>query len=246
MKVTTFVLAVLAAPFAHTAPTELLGRQTKARQLIEPELFPVLQRYTKFAVASLATFVYGHGTCKSPPFKSRLVLTVSNTTTNTQFAVFQNDAAKEFIVSFPGSDSLMDAVTNINFPLIPLTSAPGHYGCQVNEGVLLSWRSVQGQLITALAELRSQHYDYSTIAANNVPIKAAYTMGSLRVGNQQYADFTNNLSGASDTQIDNFIRITHSIDGVPVLPPNSIGFEHTRTEIYELENAALTQTAATT
>jgi alpha-beta hydrolase superfamily lysophospholipase len=92
--------------------------------------------------------------------------------------------------------------------------------------VLLGWRSVQDQLTQALAELRTQHPDYSTIIvghslggglasilytdlkANGIPIKAVYTMGSLRVGNQAYADFIDKLSGASDTALGNLIRIT--------------------------------------
>jgi hypothetical protein len=119
-------------------------------------------------------------------------------------------------------------------------------------------------LTRALAELRVQHPDYSTVIvghslggglasiaytdlkANNIPVKAAYTMGSLRVGDQAYADFTDKLSGASDTQLGSLIRITHHIDGVPGLPLTPMGFVHTRTEIYELDNAAKTQTAETT
>jgi hypothetical protein len=192
------------------------------------------------------------------------VRTVSNAATDTQFAIFQDDAAKEFIVSFPGTDSLQDGVTDLNYPLTPFTSAPGCTGCQVHQGLLISWRSVQAQLTTALDELRAQRSGYATIIvghslggglaslaytdlkANSIPIKIAYTMGSLRVGNQAYADFTDRLSGASDTQLGTLIRITHGIDGVPGLPLNVMGFKHTRTEIYEVNNLLGMQTAATT
>lgn len=71
-------------------------------------------------------------------------------------------------------------------------------------------------------------------------------MGSLRVGNQAYADFTDKLAGASDTTLGNLIRITHNRDGVPNLPRKAMGFQHTRTEIYQLDDAAGTQTADTT
>jgi hypothetical protein len=156
---------------------------------------------------------------------------------------------------------VQDFGTDFNFFFMPFTSAPGCNGCQVHGGVLIGWRSVQLQLTQALAELKAQHPAYSTIIvghslggglasvaytdlkANNIPIKAAYTMGSLRVGNQAYADFTDKLSGASDTALGSLIRTTHRIDGVPGLPLNPMGFVHTRTEIYELDNAAGTQSA---
>ena len=233
---------------------------------VQPELYPVLQRYTRYAVASLATFVYGFGTCKSPPFGSKLVRTVNNILSDTQVAVFQDDAAKEFIVSFPGTSSVQDFGTDFNFFFMPFDTAPGCTGCQVHGGVLNGWRSVQEDLTTALAELRAEKPSYSTIIvghslggglasiaytdlkSNGVPVKAAYTMGSLRVGNQQYADFTDKLSGASDSQLGSLIRITHHIDGVPGLPLTPMGFVHTRTEIYELDTKPIggTQSAATT
>jgi hypothetical protein len=178
--------------------------------------------------------------------------------------VFQDDVAKELIVSFPGSDSLQDGVTDLNYFMMPLTTAPGCTGCQVHGGVLIGWLSVRSSLISVLAGLRAQHSDYKTtvtghslggglaslaytdLKSNSIPIAAAYTMGSLRVGNQAYADFTDRLSGASDTALGNFIRITHRFDGVPALPTTLMGFVHTRTEIYELDNLAGTQMAQTT
>jgi hypothetical protein len=185
---------------------------------------------------------------------------------DTQVAVFQDDAAKEFVVSFAGSSSLQDFGTDFNFFFMPFDGVPGCTDCQVHGGVLKGWRSVKTGLTDALTALRAEQPSYSTVLtghslggglasiaytdlkANGVPIKIAYTMGSLRVGNQQYADFTDKLSGASDTQLGSLIRITHRIDGVPGLPLTPMGFVHTRTEIYELDTAPLlgTQSAALT
>src|SRR5690349_4691435 len=104
--------------------------------IVPSSSYPTLQRYTKFAVASLATFVYGFGSCKKPPFKSTLVKKYSNILTSTQVAIFQDDAAGEFIVSFPGSSSPQDFGTDINAVAITFT-APGCSGCKVHSGVLM-------------------------------------------------------------------------------------------------------------
>jgi hypothetical protein len=71
-------------------------------------------------------------------------------------------------------------------------------------------------------------------------------MGSPRVGNPAYATFTDSLSGASDSNLGTLIRITHNTDGVPGLPTQAMGFQHTRTEIYQLDNAAGLQSPETT
>ncbi|XP_014553266.1 hypothetical protein COCVIDRAFT_18804 [Bipolaris victoriae FI3] len=254
MKLPVIVLAALTAPVTQAAPTpasELTTRQTRSRELIQPELWPVLQRYTRFAVASLSAFTYNQGKCPSPPFHSVLVRTINSIVTSTQVAVFQDSAAKELIVSFPGSASVQDFITDFAYFLKPFTSAPGCTDCQVHGGLLQAWRSVQPNLTAALAELNVQLPGYKTIIvghslggglaslaytdlrANNVPIAKAYTLGSLRVGNPAYADFTDQLAGADENNLGELLRITHGVDGVPNLPFQPMGFQHTRTEIYE-------------
>lgn len=190
--------------------------------------------------------------------------TFHNIFTDTQAAIFQDDGAKEIIVSFPGTQSLQDLLTDIAFIPLPLLTAPGCTNCAVHSGFHVAWRSVADDITRALSQLRVQKPAYSVIVvghslggaiaslaftdlkANNVPIKAAYTMGAPRVGNAQYATFTDKLAGASDKQLGSFIRITHNTDGVPSLPSIEMGFRHTRTEIYQLDNASGEQTAATT
>ncbi|KAF5853224.1 hypothetical protein GGP41_001772 [Bipolaris sorokiniana] len=248
------VLVALTAPLIQAAPTpasELTTRQTRPRELIQPELYPALQRYTRFAVASLSAFTYNQGKCPSPPFHSVLVRTIDAILTSTQVAIFQDDAAKELIVSFPGSASLQDFITDFAYFMKPFTSAPGCTDCQVHGGLLGAWRSVQPDLTAALAELNAKLPGYKTVIvghslggglaslaytdlrANGVPIAKAYTLGSLRVGNPAYANFTDRLAGASDDNLGELLRITHGVDGVPNLPFESMGFRHTRTEIYQ-------------
>lgn len=159
---------------------------------------------------------------------------------------------------------MQDGLTDVTFYLTPFTTAPGCSGCRVHLGILTGWRSIQKNLTQTLTGLQAQYPSYTTVItghslggglasvaytdlkANNIPIRAAYTMGSLRVGNWQYADFTDKISGATDSQIGGFVRITHATDGVPNLPPAGLGFRHTRTEIFELDDASGTQSAETT
>lgn len=74
-------------------------------------------------------------------------------------------------------------------------------------------------------------------------VRAVYNSGQPRVGNQAYADHVDQLAGASATEAGIFYRVTHANDGVPQVPPPSLGFRHSRTEYWESE---MNTTAATT
>ncbi|KAF1930394.1 alpha/beta-hydrolase [Didymella exigua CBS 183.55] len=265
MKPVNVALAAVAAPLALALPTELAERQAaQPRVQIDPALYPVLQRYTRFAVASLATFTYNLGRCPSPPFKSKLVKTIVNLVTDTQAAIFRDDNAKELILSLPGTSSVQDFLTDFVFIPLDQTTAAGCTDCRVHGGFYVAWRSIADQVTTALADLRAKNPGYSIVItghslggalatlaytdlkAVDVPVKIAYTMGSPRVGNPAYANFVDRLSGASDSNLGTMIRITHNTDGVPGLPSQAMGFQHSRTEIYELDNAAGKQSLETT
>ncbi|KAF2125904.1 alpha/beta-hydrolase [Dothidotthia symphoricarpi CBS 119687] len=264
MKAVTISLAALVVPLAFSLPTELTVRQTQPRVQINSAFYATLRRYTEFSVASLATFTFNLGKCPSPPSGSSLVRTIVNSATDTQVAIFQDDASREFIVSFSGTWSVQDFLTDFSFVSIPQGTAQGCTGCKAHAGFYVAWRSVADNVTTALSELRTQKPGYSTtitghslggalaslaytdLKAAGVPLNIAYTFGSPRVGNPAYADFTDKLSGASNTQLGTLIRVTHNTDGVPGLPSNAMGFQHTRTEIYELDDASGNQTPETT
>lgn len=136
--------------------------------------------------------------------------------------------------------------------------------CRVHSGFYIAWRSIADEVAAALADLRAANPGYSTIITGHslggalaslayvdlktagMPIKTAYTMGSPRVGNPAYADFVDKLSGASDQNLGTMIRITHGTDGVPGLPTLDMGFQHSRTEIYAVDDAADVQSPETT
>ncbi|OSS44304.1 hypothetical protein B5807_11000 [Epicoccum nigrum] len=268
MKPVSIALAAIAAPLALALPTELAARQdsVQPRVNIDPAFYPILQRYTRFAVASLATFTFNGGQCPSPPFNSTLVTAINNLITDTQVAVFRDDAARELIVSFAGSASVQDFITDFAFIPVNHTTAPGCNDCKVHSGFYTAWRSVADELLSALASLRTQNPGYATVItghslggalatlaftdlrANGIPLRTTYTLGAPRVGNRAYADFNDRLSGATDApaRIADLVRITHGIDGVPGLPLQAMGFQHSRTEIFQVDVSPGVQSAGTT
>ena len=193
-----------------------------------------------------------------------MVKTIQNLVTDTQAAIFKDDNAKELILSFPGSASLQDFITDFSFVPLYQATAAGCMNCRVHGGFYVAWRSIADEVTTALADLQSKNPRYITIItghslggaiatlaytdlkASSVPIKTAYTMGAPRVGNSAYADFNDALSGASNSNIGTLVRITHNTDGVPGLPSQTMGFQHSRTEIYQRENAVGMQSPETT
>ncbi|USP81713.1 hypothetical protein yc1106_08987 [Curvularia clavata] len=279
MKLTTIALAAFVAPLSQAASiphSELITRQTKSRELsqsskhpsqyntrfprtnsnktVDPTLYPLLQRYTRFAAASQGAFYYHDKACPRPPFQSSLIRVIESPNPHTaSIYLFTQDSSKELILSFASLASIHDPSIDSSFSLIPLTTSPGCTGCQVHTSILNIWTGLQPTLSKTLSELQPILPDYKTIIvghslggslaslaytelkSNGVPVEKAYTMGALRVGNQAYADFTDRLAGASDVQLGDLIRITHGADSLPNLPSKNADFQHTRTEIYEVD-----------
>lgn len=234
---------------------------------VDPSLFPILQRYTRFSVAALATFVFGNGACPSPPFNAPLVAHFQNTPTDTQVAIFRDDPEQEFILSFPGSSSLEDFITDFAALPVPYTF-PGTKcaNCTVHLGLNTAWNSVADQTIDTLANLTAAYpkyhivitghslggalagIAYPSLKPTSLPIQAVYTFGQFRIGNQAFADYVDGVSGTTEDVVGEYYRVTHHRDGVPNLPSQGPSYQHSRTEFYELDDASSggNQTAGTT
>jgi feruloyl esterase len=63
-------------------------------------------------------------------------------------------------------------------------------------------------------------------------VTGVYNFGQPRVGNAAYANYIDDLAGASDMEAGIFHRVTHANDGVPRVPPKWLGFHHSRTEYW--------------
>jgi hypothetical protein len=155
------------------------------------------------------------------------------------------ESTQNIVVSFRGSVSLSNWITNLNFPK---TSAyPQCTNCRVHEGFYKAWMSVKDVVVAevqrllkiypkaqifvtghslggALAALCAAQLGASTASLKD-PIEGVYTYGQPRVGNINFRDFYNSGTHVS-------WRLTHYRDPVPHLPLHSQGFTHTSTEVF--------------
>ena len=168
---------------------------------------------------------------------------------STQCFVGYADSLDQVIVSFRGSHSIQDWITNLNFP--QTAAYPSCDGCKVHEGFFDSWLSVEEEAVAevqrllklhpkaevfvtghslgaALAALCAAELGASTHSMQD-NIGGVYTYGQPRVGNKQFAHFYNTGKHVS-------WRVTHWHDPVPHLPLEWQGFWHTATEVFYNEN----------
>lgn len=157
------------------------------------------------------------------------------TSTDTQAAVYKLDSSKEIIVAFPGTATAQDLVTDLFFLPLPFLSVSNCIGCLVHGGIGYAFASVLPGLNTTVVRALKDYPTYRlTItgyslggalaklffvwARDNPSISArvgpSYSYGEPRVGNLPFATFTDRLTGATDTNVGLWRRITHA-DGKP-------------------------------
>lgn len=257
LLVTFAVLFGAPATAAPTSPGTPVSQAT----------YDAIVHYTRYPF-----FSQGHtpGTsfapCSSYPYNTTLVKSIDNRITDTQAQIFRDDNAKEFILSVPGTASLVDAISDIDFTLIPFISpgvtAANCPGCLVHMGFLDAWNSIGFDVIRTLKTGTKAYPGYRVTVsgyslggaiaalggfstkASSLPISAVYTFGEPRTGNPAFANSVDKMFGGSDSAAGSFFRVTHFSDPVPQLPPQFLGSRHHRTEYFESQNR--TFSAATT
>ena len=147
---------------------------------------------------------------------------------------------KLIVISFRGSRSVRNWITNLVFPTTETTICAD---CKASTGFWKSWLEAEDGVRTAVTAAQAAHPDYKVVAtghslggalatlaagalrANGTNVDL-YTYGSPKVGNGEFATFLSDTSkGAS-------YRVTHRDDPVPRLPPFLLGFRHVSPEYY--------------
>ena len=147
---------------------------------------------------------------------------------------------KLIVLSFRGSRSVRNWLTNLNFPVAPTTICAT---CTSSIGFWQSWLEAQTNVLAAIKTAQKQYPDYKVIATGHslggalASLAAAvlraqgttvdlYTYGAPKVGLQGLSDFLS-ATGKGETY-----RVTHKNDPVPKLPPALLGYRHTSPEYY--------------
>ncbi|RKU43438.1 hypothetical protein DL546_005897 [Coniochaeta pulveracea] len=151
------------------------------------------------------------------------------------------------VVSFRGSHSVRNWITNIVFNFSDCTYTSN---CQVHDGFAAAWAEISSSVLSGVKAARAAHPSYKIISTGHslggaiATLGAAslrqsgyavdlYTYGSPRVGNDAFTNFVTAQPGLE-------VRVTHLDDPVPRLPPLLFGYRHTSPEYWLSDGTATT------
>jgi len=174
----------------------------------------------------------------------------ANTNTLTEFEnsilsditgfVATDSTNKLIVISFRGSRSIRNWITNLAFAVVPTTVCSD---CPGSAGFWNSWLEAQSNVLTAVTQARAQFPSYKIVATGHslggalASFAAAilrkngltvdlYTYGAPKIG---LAGLSQYLTSTSNGQT---FRVTHKADLVPKLPPAVMGYRHISPEYY--------------
>ncbi|KAL5494544.1 hypothetical protein ACEPAI_5 [Sanghuangporus weigelae] len=227
---------------------EVISGNILERRTISQELLAEFTRFTSLSVAAYQP------SCATP-LGTELVLAINNDSTNTQGFIARDDANKQIIVTFRGSQQLADFIRGYNIWLRIPYSSPGvteTNDATAHVGFLDAYNSVASTILSTVSSELQAHPDYTLIStghslgaslaslcgvslASNFPGTPlrVFTFGQPRTGDSAYADLAESLIG-----VDNIYRAVHAYDGVPTLIPQALGFRHHGTEYWNFEDPA--------
>lgn len=126
-----------------------------------------------------------------------------------------------------------------------ITDYPNCAGCKVHEGFYHTYLAIKDTILSSARALFAKYPKskklitghslggaLATLAAIDIqryfgPVDEFYTYGSPRVGNREFATFTNGFVTGNFNS-----RITHNRDPVPHLPFQNLGFYHVDKEVF--------------
>ncbi|RYN16370.1 hypothetical protein AA0112_g12532 [Alternaria arborescens] len=237
---------LLGAVHSVTAvPVELNGRAVSTSVLSQLEFF------SEYSAAA-----YCLGNNNSPntkvtcPQGNCARVEAANTTTLSEFensiasdvtGFVATDTTNQLIViSFRGSRSVRNWITNVQFPVIPTAICAT---CSSSLGFWNSWLEAQKPVLSALYTARKQYPSYKIVATGHslggalASLAAGYlrstgvtvdlyTYGAPKIGLAGVSNYIT-ATGKGETY-----RVTHKNDPVPKLPPALLGYRHISPEYY--------------
>ncbi|KAJ7633798.1 alpha/beta-hydrolase [Mycena polygramma] len=203
--------------------------------------------YTKYSSAAYQS------TCSSP-LGNTLVESVSG---DTNGFIARDDTRKEIVVSFRGTFSVADAVTDVDLFLTPFVSPGISKSFEVHSGFLDAYNDVADTVLSTVEDQVAKFPAYTVVVTGHslggalaslgaVSLKTAipaasmklYTFGQPRTGDPGYAAFVDSTIG-----VDNIFRgvhtsgtLTNRTDGVPTIIPEVLGYQHHSTEYWQFED----------
>ncbi|KAH8887421.1 lipase [Thozetella sp. PMI_491] len=204
--------------------------------------------YCNSAVSVGTTITCAESTCPTvQSHGSKVLATFDGLATDQQGYVTVDTVTSQIIVSFKGSHSVRNWITNLEFLF---TDCDFVSDCKVHTGFANAWTEVESAVLAAVKSATAAHPTFKVITTGHslggavatlggAYLRKAgysvdiYTFGSPRVGNDAFADFVTAQAGAEN-------RVTHLNDLVPRLPPLVFGYRHTSPEYWLSDGTATT------
>lgn len=233
-RFTFVVAAAIAAVLIATA---------SAQDSYDPDLAMSSLYYCKSAYCSSGLSSWSCDACSyHPNFQIQGVYT--NSSFDMQAFSGYDPDADQIVVAFRGSSNIKNWIADLTFSKVPYPNSACS-GCEVHEGFLEVWQSVQTQVLPDVQALANAHPNsqilvtghslgaaVSVHAALNIMLSTSfsgdltnYNFGLPRDGNPAFAAWA-----ASILPQGKVFRVTHSRDPVPHVPPMDFGFLHCPTE----------------
>ncbi|KAJ4340226.1 hypothetical protein N0V95_007546 [Ascochyta clinopodiicola] len=183
---------------------------------------------------------------------SATVLEYSKTETSTDVTGFVaiDHTNKAIILSFRGSLSIDNWLTNLDFDLVKTDICSD---CTAHSGFWNSWVDARTTVLPAVKSASEQYPAYNISVTGHslggaiAPFAAAqlrnqgvstslYTFGSPRIGGRKLSSYISDQAGGN-------YRVTHRNDPVPRLPMMIMGYVHISPEYYitQKSNVAITE-----
>ncbi|XP_014554121.1 hypothetical protein COCVIDRAFT_105725 [Bipolaris victoriae FI3] len=237
---------LLSAVYSVTAaPVEIEKRAVSANVLDQ------LQFFSQYSAAA-----YCLGNNNSPntkvtcPQGNCARVEAANTNTVTEFEnsiksdvtgfVATDTTNKLIVLSFRGSRSVRNWLTNVQFPVADTTICTT---CASSIGFWQSWLEAQTNVVSAINKARQQYPTFKVVATGHslggalATLGAGvlrsqgiavdlYTYGAPKIGLEAVSSYI------SQTNMGANYRVTHKADPVPKLPPAALGYRHISPEYY--------------